>query len=215
MITRCWLEDHTRVIIKEGCSVGDYFQVIADVDATEAEAPVLAESIVRWLAGKGVILNTATDCVLGAVYGYPPGPRFGAITAHPSTSFLSLRTNGVEVSAGRQVFLNGQGELGAVVCPRCEQTIQLSDPATGQSTGESERFTDALRAWDEGGPALVSCPRCARIVGFNDWRWVRERPFAVGFFGVTFWNWPELSARFIEQVADHLGHRVVVTGGKL
>jgi hypothetical protein len=61
----------------------------------------------------------------------------------------------------------------------------------------------------------VRCPHCGLLVDFNDWRWDSGRPFAVGFLGFAFWNWPELSDTFIAQVADRLGHRVVVTGGKL
>ena len=35
--------------------MGDNFQIIADVEATEAEAPALAASVVNWLATAGII----------------------------------------------------------------------------------------------------------------------------------------------------------------
>ncbi|HEX8632054.1 MAG TPA: hypothetical protein VF755_28170 [Catenuloplanes sp.] len=57
--------------------------------------------------------------------------------------------------------------------------------------------------------------RCARRIGFNDWHWIGGWPFAVGFLGLTFWNWPPLRIAFVAEVAHHLGHRVVVTRGKL
>lgn len=196
--------------------VGDYFQVIADVEATEAEAPALAESMVHWLVGEGVIMKDLTDCVAsGTDSGYPPGPTFRAVVIHPNDDFLTLWANGVEVSTGRRVFHPGQGEIGAVICPRCDQTVQLSDPATGAVTDQWQPFADALNAWYAGGPGLVRCPHCSLLVDFNDWLWVAGRPFAVGFLGLTFWNWPELSALFVQRVVNHLGHRVVLTGGKL
>lgn len=50
---------------------------------------------------------------------------------------------------------------------------------------------------------------------FNDWQWIGHWPFAVGFLGFTFWNWPSLRLDFISQFADRLQHRVVITRGKL
>src|SRR5260370_26802620 len=66
-----------------------------------------------------------------------------------------------------------------------------------------------------GGPTLVQCPQCDRMIEFNDWWRVGGPPFAVGFLGLPFWNWPELSGQFVQQVEDRLGHLVVVTGGQL
>jgi len=195
--------------------VGDHFQVVADVEASEAEAPALAEAIAYWLAGTGVIRTGATGCVLGADAGYPPGPNFRAVTTEPNEDFLTLWTNGVEVTAHRQVFHPGQGELGTVACPQCDQTVLLSDPATGAVTDHWGPFGDALNTWYSGGSSLVRCSHCGRMIEFNDWLWIGGGPFALGFLGLIFWNWPKLSAEFVQQVADHLGHRVVVTGGKL
>jgi hypothetical protein len=194
--------------------MGDHFQVIADVDASEAEAQELAEVLVKWLVADGVITNEATDCVLGADHGYPPGPNFQTVVNEPSKGLLSLRTNGVEISAYGQVFHPGQAELGAVDCPRCTQTVLLSDAASGDVSDQWELFAEALNSWCAGGSDQVRCPHCDQLVGFNDWRWTGPR-FAVGFLGLTFWNWPELSDWFVEQVGRHLGHRVIRTGGKL
>lgn len=209
---------HALLVLWSRCTfslVGDHFQVIADVDATEAEAPTLAGLIVRWLASTGVIMDDATDCVLGTDPGYPPGPNFREVTNRPNEDFLSLWINGVEATAQRRVFHPGQGELGMVACSQCDRTVHLSDPATGAATDHWGPFGDALDTWYSGGSSLVRCPHCERTVEFNDWRWVDGMPFALGFLGLTFWNWPELSAQFVRQVADRLGHRVVVTGGKL
>jgi hypothetical protein len=195
-------------------AVGDYFEIIADVEATETEAPELAASVVAWLAREGIIAAEPADCVLGAESGYPPGPRYTVAVTEPADWLPRLHINGIEVCASRTVFLAGQGKPGPVVCPHCRQRVELEDPATGQSTPQWESFSDALTAWMEDGPGEVRCRQCGQMAGFNDWRWIGE-PFAIGFLGFTFWNWPPLSESFIVQMASHLEHRVVVIRGKL
>lgn len=196
--------------------MGDWFQVIADVEATEDEAPGLAAATVAWLVGGGIIGAEPADCVLGADCGYPPGPRYASALTQPDEFLQRLRwNNGVEICAHRRVFAPGQAPLGPVICPLCGDTVELEEPVTGQLTPCWERFSDALTAWHEGGSAEVVCPSCGQAAGFNDWHWDTGWPFAVAFLGFTFWNWPELSEPFIAEVARHLGHRVVITGGKL
>lgn len=194
--------------------MGDYFEIIADAEATEAEAPALAASVVSWLTREGIIAAEPADCVLGAELGYPPGPCYTVAVTEPDELLLRLWTNGVEVSTSRTVFSPAQGALGSVVCPLCGQTVDLNDPATGQITPLWELFSDAFGAWMDGGPGEVRCTRCSQVARLNDWRWTNE-PFVAGFLGFTFWNWPLLSESFIAQVASHLGHRVVVVRGKL
>jgi hypothetical protein len=195
--------------------VSDGFQIIADVEATEAEAAGLAASVVGWLAAERIIPAEPTDCVLGAESGYAPGPRYAVAVTAPGEWLLELRANGVGVSTSRNVFAPLQGEIGPVVCPFCGQTIELEDPATGQLTALWDPFRDAIEAWLAGGADEVACLACGQAAGFNDWHWAGDSPFAVGFLGFTFWNWPELSEPFIAEVASHLGHRAVVTRGKL
>src|SRR5262249_42322437 len=105
--------------------VGEYFEIVADIDAGEQEAQQLADAVVRWLIGCGIIDADPTDCVLGATAGYAPGPRYQAAVARPDDHFLGLRTNGVEVTVGRTVFHPIQGETGPVVCPWCGQMVIL------------------------------------------------------------------------------------------
>jgi hypothetical protein len=194
--------------------VGDTFQIIADVDASESEAPALAASVVAWLHEAGIIAGEQADCVLGAAAGYPPGPDYAAAVTDPDELLPGLKVNGVEVTAARSAFLPAHGELGPVACPRCGAEVALQDPA-GAPTAHWERFSAALGNWMAGQPTEVTCPYCLLHAGLNDWYWGDDWPVAVGFLGVTFWNWPPLSRSFIARVQDHLGHRVVVTRGKL
>ena len=58
--------------------MGDTFQIVADIEATEDTAPALAASVVRWLSDSGIITGRLADCVLGPAAGYPPGPGYAA-----------------------------------------------------------------------------------------------------------------------------------------
>ncbi|MFI9341409.1 hypothetical protein ACIG0D_09100 [Streptomyces sp. NPDC052773] len=54
--------------------MGDRFQVIADLDATTADAPRLAARVTTWLVAEGVLHAERTRCV-GQSLGHPPGPH--------------------------------------------------------------------------------------------------------------------------------------------
>jgi hypothetical protein len=194
--------------------VGDYFQAMADVEVDEAGAPLVARAVVRWLVAEGIVDSTVSDCVLGADTGYPPGPHYLSAVDHADERLLLLRTNGLEVDVGRRVFYS-TGGTGSAGCPRCERTVALQDPADLSVTPEWGLFSGALSRWYEGGSADVECPMCGRVVTFNDWRWPDDEPWAVGFLGFTFWNWPPLRASFVDRLAGRTGHRIVLTRGKL
>ena len=194
--------------------MGDTFQIIADVEATEAAAPALAASVVRWLSDSDIITGQQAGCVLGAVAGYPPGPGYAAAVTDADELLPGLKVNGVEVTATRSVFFPVQGEIGPVTCPRCGHNVELQDPGAGTPTAHWELFSDAFTHWMACEHSEVTCPYCLLAVGLNDWYWGVDWPIAVGFLGLTFWNWPPLSSSFIAQVQAHLGHRVVVTRGK-
>lgn len=195
--------------------VGDSFQIIADVEAVEAEAPALAASVIGWLAGTGIIAGDPADFVLGPGRGYPPGPHYATTATRPDGVLPRLRTNTVKVCTVKTVFYPAQAEVGPVACPRCGHSTLLRDPATEEMTEHWEAFHYALDKWWTDWTGSVICPHCGRASDINEWHWTRNWPIAVGFFGLTFWNWPALSQPFITQVAAHLGHRVVVTRGKI
>lgn len=195
--------------------MGDYFQAIADVEAAQVEAPGLAASAISWLVDGGIIADDRADCVLGAESGYPPGPRYAAAVTAPDEMLPSLRTNGVAVHTTRTLFYPVQAEIGPATCCQCGHRAELESPTRGQMTAHWGPFSDALNEWMAGGPGMVTCPRCRQAAGINDWQWPDDWALAVGFLGFTFWNWPLLSRSFIAEVSLQLGHRVVVTQGKL
>jgi hypothetical protein len=183
--------------------MGEYYETIADVEATEAEAESLAATTLAWLVETGFVLAGPTDCVLSEA-GYPPGPRYATAVVEDDPRLLRLRTNGVAIITGRTVFYSmGSGE---VSCPHCRHVMAL----TGDAWDE---LSDTIGIWFDGGDGGHPCPSCDRVVDLNDWAW--SPPWGFGYFGLKFWNWPPLSPRFLAEVSERLGHRIVTPRGKV
>jgi hypothetical protein len=189
--------------------VGEWFETIADVEATDEEAEGLAAATLAWLMDTGIVLAETTDCVLGDV-GYPPGPRYATAVTEADPRLPTLRTNGVEVITGRTVFYS----MGAdqVTCPRCYQVTVLTDDR-GQPNQTWHELSDTIGTWFEGGGADYQCPNCGHLVGLNDWTW--SPAWGFGHLGIKFWNWPRLSPHFLAEVSQRLGHRTVHPCGKM
>jgi hypothetical protein len=65
------------------------------------------------------------------------------------------------------------------------------------------------------GSGTVLCQNCGSAITINEWKWQGDWPIVVGHLGFKFWNWPLLHTNFVRQIGDRLGHRVVVTRGRL
>ncbi|GAB3889522.1 hypothetical protein GCM10029964_059340 [Kibdelosporangium lantanae] len=175
--------------------MGDHFQRIVDVEATEAQAPGLAAVVVEWLVDRGVVRAEVTDCALGD--GHAPGPEYAVAVTEPDPGLVDLRTNGLEVAVGRQVFFSADVSQW-IACPHCAVDFDSDE---------------AIRTWYLHGTDTHPCPVCGRLVALNDWRW--EPPWGFGCLGFTFWNWSPLRDDFVADVAGLLGHRVVRPYGKM
>jgi len=193
---------------RERTAVGDWFQTIADVEATATEVDGLAAATLAWLVDTGVVLGEPTDCVLAGV-GHPPGPRYTSAVTEADPGLLTLRTNGVEVITGRTVFYS----MGAdrVTCPRCEQVTVLTDDR-GHPNDAWQDLSGTIGVWFGGGCDEHSCPNCRHPVGLNDWTW--SPPWGFGYLGIKFWNWPPLGPRLRADLSQRLGHRTVHPFGK-
>lgn len=182
--------------------VGQHFQKLADIGAAGSDAPALAAELISWLVEAGIISGAAdAGCVLAGT-GYPPGPRYhDAVTTAGGDRVLSLRTNGVAVVTGRTVF---HGDPGAdVSCPGCGTPVRFA-----------EVIAPAIGEWHAGaGNGSRPCPQCGTRHALNEWDW--QPPWAFGYLGVEFWNWPPLSRTFAQRVSSRLGHRCIVASGKL
>jgi len=164
--------------------VGDWFQTIADVEASSDEAEPLAAAALAWLVETGIVLAEATDCVLSG-RGHAPGPRYATAVTEADPGLLALRTNGVEAITGRSVFYSMGAE--DVTCPHCRQVTVLNDDR-GHPNDAWQALSDTIDAWFDGGRGEHPCPRCGHLVGLNEWTW--SPPWGFGHLGIKFWNWP-------------------------
>lgn len=185
--------------------MGNYFQTVVDLDATESDAEAVAAAGLEWLVEEGIVAAELTDCVLGAPLGHPPGPRWREAVVEDGWE----PSDGLKVITGRTVFDGGQGEPWFAVCPHCAGRVDLS-------TGEVwEPFREAVDTWNDTGRAAVACPECGRTGDLTAWAW-SDNYFAFACLGFEFWDWPEFRPDFLERFARALGgHRTVLMGGKL
>jgi hypothetical protein len=183
--------------------MGDWFQSIVDLEATEDEAEILARDIIDWLVSEKIIDEESCDCVLGEnSYGYPPGINWPAIVKEYFSSFLELLTNGLNISIGRKVFHSGQGPV-SIACPNCNME------------GARDRdWGDAISEWyTRSGEGIVTCTSCGRATSITKWDFQPVWGFAE--LGFEFWNWPPLKQSFIDELSHRLGHNILFIDGKL
>jgi hypothetical protein len=186
--------------------LADWFQTVVDVEVGADDAGPLAEQVLGWLIERGVVEAAVTDCTFAGP-GHAPGPSYTSIVEHAEPGLLSLRTNGMAVITSRIVASSGDGEW-RMHCRWCGQSVDLE-----QSAGARDEVFAAIDAWHAGGPSQLRCRGCGRDAALNDWLWTPG--WAFGNLAFEFWNWPLLNTSFIDELGARLGHRVVVTRGKL
>lgn len=176
----------------------DRYQTIADIEATEQEAPHLAEEVVDWLVEIGVVVKERTNCACGI--GHAPGPNFDRAVVTGDDDLRTLAWNGLRVEVGRAVYYAKAPDQ-AVYCPHCDAEVDL------------DRIADAFEEWQHGADGTRPCPICTRELDPNGWRW--DPPWGFGALGLTFWNWPPLRPEFVLELTARLGHRTVLVADKL
>lgn len=185
--------------------MGDWFQVIADPEATAAEADRLAAEVLAWLVDRGIVRPERAGCVLGEG-GHAPGPNWRVAVTEPGAGLLGLGTNGLEVITGRTVFHSM--DLDSIACPHCGSVA-----VRGAVESEWDDFLPSIESWYAGGSGIRTCDQCGQAVGLNDWRWTPD--WAFGHLGFQFWNWPPLDPSFVAEVSHRLGHPTRTPSGKL
>ena len=89
--------------------MSDWFETIADVEATAEEADRLAANVLDWLVERKIVVFETTDCVPGGV-GYAPGPKYTAAVTAPYAQLHRLQVNGLNVvTETNSVLIHGHG----------------------------------------------------------------------------------------------------------
>ncbi|MFI2434418.1 hypothetical protein [Streptomyces sp. NPDC018693] len=180
--------------------MGSYYQTVVDLEASAQDAARLAEETVAWLVATGIVLPEHTGNA-----GHLPGPNWQRAV----TEDWDWKPSGdMTVRTGRQAFHSGSDMPEAAVCPHCTALSPLDDDSWSHLCG-------AIDTWYATGEAYLSCPACAVDVPLPDWAW-DSAPFAFGYLGFEFRDWPDLSPEFVARLPGALrGHRTTYLWGKL
>ena len=85
---------------ERGQRLGDVFQTVVDVEASAAEADLLAAEVLAWLVGRGIVMPERAGWVPGGT-GYAPGPNFHVAVAQPYEQTRPESVDGLNVVTGR------------------------------------------------------------------------------------------------------------------
>ena len=145
--------------------MGDYFQSIVDVEATEDEAEDLADTLLAWLV------------------------EVGELSSPDDATRNEIRTEGLVVFTRRRVYYSLTGEF-RVTCPHCRWSADDDwdaltdaigtwyDGGPGEVTCLSCRRGAGLNDWRWSPPWGFGC------LGFEFWGWPAFTPPFLSAFGV-------------------------------
>lgn len=187
--------------------MADYYQTIVDTRAGLEEADHLARHVVELLSGRGVVAPSPSD-----EGGYDRGPQATDISQAdlaarpPRHESIPPVYSHLQVLVGRMTHSVDLSEFRVppAQCPAC--AWDLEDP--------DGNWQAALQLWlggdDESGLLCAACGRESPIAA-----WVYDTGFGFGNLAFRFWNWPPLSAAFLDEMRRELRHPIVLVKGKL
>ncbi len=183
--------------------MGDFFQIVIDIEASLEESDNLASDIRQWLVDQKVVKAITKDCVLSETgIGYPPGPAYREVVDYDGFDVNRLSVNGLSIAVGRTVFGPGQGRL-EKNCPQC----------TARTICNDEWF-NAVSKWHQSEePNALQCLNCGGIYPVTAWN--TDPQWGFGNLGFVFWNWAPLKRDFVDEFASCLGHHIIFMANKL
>jgi hypothetical protein len=187
--------------------MADYFQTIVDTRAGLGEADHLARHVVALLSGRGVVALKPSQ-----EGGYDRGPNATDISG-PEAAAVPTRHETIppvyshlQVLIGRMTHANDLSEARAprALCPSCGAA--MVDPEGNWQSAEL--------AWiggdDDSGLRCAPCGQESPVAA-----WSYDSSFGFGNLAFRFWNWPPLSATFLDEMRRELQHPIVLVKGKL
>ncbi|WP_250534834.1 hypothetical protein [Caballeronia sp. AZ10_KS36] len=158
--------------------------------STYPEPEKKAKEILAWLVGRDIVVAEASDCVLGADFGYRFSNGAKSVVKADGDFSLTLVTNGLEIITERTVFCGYENGLEDIVCPNCKEDIAQED-------------WDMFNDWAQGDTDNLTCPRCKHASEIHNYK--MSWPWGFSNLGFTFYNCPNLTDEFIEEFRKRLG----------
>jgi uncharacterized C2H2 Zn-finger protein len=184
--------------------MAEHFQTIIDTRARADEADHLARHVVSFLSGKGIIAPTADQ-----EGGYRRGERALEIAnaaIPPAHETIPPVHSHLQVMIGRATHAADMSSTARpqAHCPACGSAFREQD----------DLWREAEQEWLAGDDeAFLDCPTCQ--IGGNLVEWGYGTDYGFGNLAFRFWNWPPLSADFLEEIRRELQHPIVLVKGKL
>jgi hypothetical protein len=196
--------------------MGDYFEMLVDVEVSIADAPALSDRILNRFREIGLITGDPNDkCVLGGT-GYRPGPAVSElyVPGERELKFWTFTACGVEPRVGREFNYWALGPVWeGLTCPACSTHFSPSSDRL-----DDQMWRSIIEWMDNSGPALLFCPSCG--VGHPIAEWISKPPIGFGHLAFRFWNWPRLDSSswkldIAQKLREITGHTIVRTYGRI
>lgn len=95
--------------------MGTYYHYFVFEKISKENVSKTAEIVIQYLIERKIVLPQKSQCLLGDELGYPPGENYKDVLEYTNDGLSTLRSNGVEIRSGHQIFMNNQ--LENIYCP--------------------------------------------------------------------------------------------------
>ncbi|GAB2792200.1 hypothetical protein GCM10027275_41340 [Rhabdobacter roseus] len=173
------------------------------------------EKVILWMQSKEFVESELTDCIISSKRkGYKPGKNHVAAIGYDE-NILKWKVCGVETKAEREVFnACAFTAMTKMECPNCGRNrfegITPLDFFTDNCTKEQLELYDNVfpefDKWTNYENATLTCPHCVTISKIDDYK--IDSSISFSNFGLTFWNWPDLTVDFLENMKHVIGREI-------
>lgn len=183
---------------------------------TEINNPVeVKDKVIQWMQSKEYIESEVSDCTMNSKNkGYKPGKNHVNAIGYDE-DILKWKVCGVETKTEREVFNAGAfTAMTKMECPSCGRNrfegITPQDFFTDNCTKEQlELFYSVFPEfdkWTNSETATLTCPHCEKTSNIEKYK--IDNSLSLSNFGLTFWNWPDLTNNFLEQLMSVIGTEI-------
>ncbi|UII20722.1 hypothetical protein [Fulvivirga ligni] len=191
--------------------------------AREIEKPEeVKDKVIQWMQSNEFIETELTNCIMSTKNkGYKPGKKHIDAIGYDE-DILKWTVCGVEIRTEREVFNAGAfTAMTKMECPNCARNrfegITPQDFFTDNCTKEQLKLFHSVFPefdnWTIHENATLTCPHCGRITNIEEYK--IDNSLSFSNFGLTFWNWPDLTNHFLEQLKSVVGTEINRINGHL
>lgn len=190
---------------------------------TEIEKPVeVKDKVIQWMQSKEFIESELSDCIMSSKNkGYKPGKHHVEAIGYDE-DILKWKVCGVETKAEREVFNAGAfTAMTKMECPNCGRnrfegiTPQnfFTDNCTKEQLELFHSVFPEFEKWTKNENATLTCPHCSTTSNIEEYE--IDTSISLSNFGLTFWNWPDLTNDFLEQLKSVIGTEISRINGHI